>query len=85
MWTKTLKTNYKGEHQVLLWYDEEYQEGNDENLKKVNIQSMVNEYFLNETIVFETRDAAYDFITNYPVLMAKAFVIREGYNVGAFE
>lgn len=81
MWTKTIKTKHNNQLiDVQVWLDGV----NEHDKPLVKIQTMVNEYFLLEEIVFENRDSAYDFIFHYPVSMAKAFVVREGYNVGAF-
>jgi hypothetical protein len=81
MWTKTLKTKFKSHSvDVQIWLDRV-----DENDKPiVKVQSMVNEYFLEETIILESRDAAYDFIKHYPVSLANAFITREAYSVGAW-
>lgn len=65
-----------------MYKSEEY---NGRDSEVVRVQSMLNEYYLMEDIRFENRDSAYDFIEHYPVSMAKAFVIREAYNTGAFD
>lgn len=80
MWTKTIKVAYKGKrHDVLVYLESSY-----EKKETVKIQAMVNEYYLIEFIEFESRDAAYDFIKNYPPSMGKAFLIRTGYEKNAF-
>lgn len=45
----------------------------------VEIRAMYCEYYLIEEVIFENRDAAYDFIRNYTVKMAKSFVDRQIY------
>lgn len=79
MWTKTINLQFKGvKTQVQIWLSDT----KDKN-EVVTIQSMVNEYFLIEKVKLPTRDAAHDFIKYFPVTMAKAFLIREGYSSGA--
>lgn len=82
MWVKLINTRFKGMNvQVLIWLAD-----TDENGKEtVRVQSMINEYFLIEDILFQGRDSAHDFIKNYPVAMANAFLIREAYANSAIE
>lgn len=79
MWTKTVKITFsKKREQVQVWLD-----GEDENNKAiVKVQAIVNEYFLSELISFDNREAAYDFIKNYPATMALAFVTRQANREG---
>ncbi len=77
MWTKTIIIKYKSQKITVLVFLSSSPEDNQEVVK---IQSMVNEYYLIEEIVFSSRDAAYDFIKHFPSAMAKAFIIREGYS-----
>lgn len=80
MWTKTITKKFKGvDTQVQIWLSDV----NDEGKQIVKVQSMVNEYFLMEEILFEGRDKAHDFIKHYPVSMAVAFLQREAINEGA--
>ncbi len=82
MWTKTIKTRFKGKEVfVQIWLDTT----DGDNKEVVKVQSMVNEYYLEETIGMESRDSAYDFIKHYPVTLANAFILREAYNVGAVD
>jgi hypothetical protein len=82
MWLKTLSVNFKKQQlQVVLFLDGE----NDDSKPVVVVKSMLNEFFLEEQIIFEDRDKAYDFIKNYPLSMAIAFITREGYASGAVE
>ncbi len=81
MWTKTIKINYKNQNIDVLVF---LSDTTDENREVVKMQSMVNEYYLIEDIIFENRDSAYDFIKLFTSSIAKAFVIREGYSCGAF-
>ena len=80
MWTKTFEVKFKRKHyDVLVWLS-----GESDGRVDVTIQSMANEYFLMEKITFDDRDSAYDFIKHYPASMAKAFLIRQGYDTQAF-
>lgn len=80
MWTKTINVIFKGQKlSVQVWLDTT----DDQGKEVVRVQSMINEYYLCETILMESRDSAYDLIKNYPPSLAKAFVIREAYNNGA--
>lgn len=80
MWTKTLNVKFKGQLlSVQIWLNTT----NENNQEGVKIQSMMNEYFLEEIVLFEDRDKAYDFIRHYPQSMALAFITREAYSVGA--
>lgn len=79
MWTKTLNVKFKGQDLLVqIWLHDD--SGEDQIVRQ---QSMMNEYFLIEDIKFHNRDAVHDFIKYYPIRMAKAFLIREGYNSGA--
>jgi transcription antitermination factor NusG len=76
MWTKTITTKFKKQTcQVQIWLDD----SDDKGKEVVKIQSMFNEYYLVETILFNDRDSAYDFIKHYPKSMATAFLFREIY------
>lgn len=80
-WTKTIKVTYKKiDYSIQVWLSDT----NENNKEVVSVQTMANEYYLIEQIEFQSRDAAYDFIKNYPQKMGLAFLIREGYNEGAF-
>lgn len=82
MWTKTITTKFKGaDAQVQIWLADTAEN----NKEVVKVQSMVNEYYLIEEILFEDRDSAYDFIKHYPTSMATAFLNRVAYSVGSFE
>ena len=82
MWTKTITTKFKGfTCQIQVWLADTAEN----NKEVVRIQSMVNEYYLIEEILFESRDSAYDFIKHYPTSMAYAFLVRQAYSVGAVE
>lgn len=77
MWTKTVKIKYKGKYYpVQVWFSREGESG----VVVVSVRSMYCEWFLAEEIIFQSRDAAYDFIKHYTTDMGKAFFIREGYN-----
>ena len=81
MWTKTLVTTFQGKAvPVQVWLNNTL-----DDKEEVRVQAMLNEFYLIESILFESRDAAYDFIANYPASMAKAFVLREAYASGAVE
>jgi hypothetical protein len=77
MWSKTIEVSFKGEpYQVQIWLND----SNEHGQEAVRQQSMMNEFFLVEDVYFDGRDAAYDFIKNYPHSMAKAFLIRAAYD-----
>ena len=81
MWTKTVDVNFlKRKEQVQVWLSDS---GDDGRTEIVTIQSMINEFYLSEKIIFENRDAAYDFIKLYNTAMAKSFLNREAYAEGA--
>lgn len=80
MWTKTVKVKFQNNfYQVQIWLENDYGEGK----VVVKVQSMLNEYFLGEEVIFENRDSAYAFIKYYPKELAKEFLIREAYSSGA--
>lgn len=82
MWTKTVTTKFKNKPvQVQVWLSDTKEDG----AENVTIQSMLNEYFLIEHIIFPSRDSAYDFIKDYTVSMASSFVVRTAYDAGAVE
>ncbi len=82
MWFKSLKVTYKNfTYDVIVFLND----SPDNNTEVVQVRSMVNEFYIDEKIIFSSRDSAYDFITNYSQVMAKAFLIREGYSNSAFE
>jgi len=84
MWTKTVKAKLRGrEYDVLVFFFDSTSIENGLSKETVRVQSMVNEYFLIEDIIFEDRDKAYDFIRHYPVSMAQAFLLREAYSNSA--
>ncbi len=81
MWTKTININYKNKLvPIQVWLSGE----TTDNKAEVSVQAMYNEYFILEEILFQSRDAAYDFIKHYSPERGKAFFIREGYSTGAF-
>ena len=80
MWTKTIKVKYQGKLvSVQIWLDSDDGKG-----ATVIMRSMLNEYFLEENIVFNNRDAAYAFVTYCPYELAKEFLIREAISIGAY-
>lgn len=80
MWTKTVEINFQKQRvQVMVFLSDTTEDAND----VVTTQSMVNEFFLIEKVIFENRDAAYDYIKHYTAAMAKAFVNRTAYTEGA--
>ncbi len=82
MWTKTLYPKFKGQVcPVQVWLSDT----TEDNKEVVKVQAMLNEFYLEEEILFSGRDNAYDFIKTYPIKMASSFVLREAYNVGAVE
>jgi hypothetical protein len=79
MWTKTIIVEYKRKsYNIQIWLSGE------KNKPEVTIQSMVNEWFLMETIEFENRDACYEFINHYSNSMGKSFLMHIGHEEGYF-
>jgi len=77
MWTKTIEVIYqKTKCQVQVWFNDEL-----EDKCVVAIQSMYCEWFLYEEVLFECRDAAYEFIKHYSKALGKDFVIRQAIDV----
>lgn len=80
MWTRTLTVKFKGKDtQVMVFLSDTT--GDSQEI--VTIQSMVNEYYLSETVAFTNRDAAYDFIKFFPSKAAISFLWRTAADAGA--
>ena len=83
MWTKTIDVDFlKRKEQVQVWLSDT---GDDGQTEIVTIQSMINEFYLLEKIIFENRDAAYDFIKLFNTSLAKSFLNRAAYAEGAVQ
>lgn len=83
MWNKIVKVKFLKQKVDVLIYLNTTKAMSDK--EEVVIRSMLNECYLIEKVLFENRDAAYDFIKDFTITMGKSFVTRTAYENGAVE